>query len=116
MPKNSLLNNYDDWGYSAKEFRKDFKGKKRKRPKLRKFKYNPKDSWNKNRKAYMKSKEWDYIRKKVLVRDKYRCRFCHRRSRSMQVHHITYERLFAEDLNDLITLCGYCHAKHHGKI
>jgi hypothetical protein len=31
------------------------------------------------------------------------------------VHHITYERIYAEDLDDLITVCNRCHEKVHSK-
>ena len=64
--------------------------------------------------GYLKSEEWRIRRDLIKSRDRYRCRLCHS-AESLQVHHATYENRGAEKDNDLITLCGECHAKFHQK-
>ena len=61
---------------------------------------------------YLKSEEWRIRRDLIKSRDRYRCRLCHSTER-LQVHHATYENKGNEKDNDLITLCGECHAKIH---
>lgn len=61
---------------------------------------------------YLKSKEWNNIRQKVLNRDKYKCKCgC----KASQVHHLTYDHIFEENdfLDDLISVCKICHKKYH---
>lgn len=68
--------------------------------------------------AYIKSDEWQEIRKIVLERDNYHCMCC---GRSLQenavlaIHHNSYQHLFDErnHLDDLVTLCKVCHASVH---
>lgn len=62
--------------------------------------------------AYMKSPEWKKNRYPALVRDGFKCAMCGT-AKNLVVHHITYERLGHEDMDDLITLCKDCHAKVH---
>lgn len=68
-------------------------------------------------KRYMKSEEWELKKAERMKIDGYKCVMCGRpqnRCRFMQVHHITYSRLGAENvLTDLVTLCGSCHKKIH---
>jgi len=61
---------------------------------------------------YIVSKEWEAKRKERIKRDHYQCAMCGT-AKNLQVHHITYERLGHEELDDLITLCKDCHAKVH---
>ncbi len=63
---------------------------------------------------YIKSKKWNILRRKVLNRDNYTCQFCNSK-KDLIVHHITYNNLFNETLNDLITICYKCHIKVHRK-
>ena len=59
---------------------------------------------------YLSSQQWEAIRQKVINRDG-SCRAC---GDSIDcVHHITYERLFNEDLEDLAGLCQGCHEVIH---
>ena len=44
---------------------------------------------------YLLSPAWRALREKVLERDEYRCRFCES-SKNLEVHHLTYERIFSE--------------------
>lgn len=63
--------------------------------------------------AYLRSPEWDRRRRDAIARAKGSCRGCKTRRRSLEVHHISYERLGAEWPQDLVVLCTDCHAKVH---
>ena len=62
--------------------------------------------------TYLLSKEWKLIRKKILSRDGNRCQWCGD-YHSLHIHHLTYDRVYHEDLDDLITLCSQCHENYH---
>lgn len=61
---------------------------------------------------YLESPEWKSLRLKVLKRDKGRCQDC--RAKATEVHHLTYERVTKEALEDLVSLCCRCHRRRHG--
>jgi hypothetical protein len=69
--------------------------------------------WN-NYKEYLNSQKWYNKRNKVLERDKYLCQAC-LKNKAIQVHHLTYERVFDEPLFDLVSICLPCHEKLHKK-
>lgn len=57
---------------------------------------------------------WPAIRQAVLQRDNYRCR-CGSIT-SLQVHHLSYDRLDTpNEINDCITICLNCHKMIHKK-
>jgi hypothetical protein len=57
---------------------------------------------------YLASRGWAVIREKVRKRARNRCERCH--NGPMQgVHHLTYERVGAERLDDLQAVCNPCH-------
>jgi len=61
---------------------------------------------------YIASAEWAAKRAQRLEIDGHKCRTCGHTGEqwALQVHHVTYERLGGEDVeNDLITLCAACH-------
>ena len=65
---------------------------------------------------YLLSPEWRKLRNRTLERDGYKCQ--NKRcgsSENLEVHHLTYKRLYKERLSDLITLCRSCHKKEHGR-
>jgi len=62
--------------------------------------------------AYMHSREWCEVRQKRLKKDGYRCALCGT-TEHLEVHHLTYERLGRERIDDLITLCKTCHKQAH---
>jgi len=63
-------------------------------------------------KEYLKSDTWKIKRDKVIKRAKNKCEICNT-NRAWQVHHITYKRIFAERLSDLIATCETCHKAEH---
>lgn len=75
----------------------------------------PQDKYHK----YIKTDEWKSIRETVLSRDNNTCRCCGRTSddpkAALTVHHREYTHLFDEEnyLDDLITLCKFCHIGIH---
>lgn len=60
---------------------------------------------------YLKSPKWRSKCRAVMERDKYRCRFCGQPA--VQVHHLTYVRIFNEALYDLVAICKDCHELLH---
>lgn len=60
---------------------------------------------------YLESPEWASKRADVLERDRYTCQFKFRgcTRRAVQVHHLTYENVGNEPLEDLISVCIHCH-------
>lgn len=62
--------------------------------------------------VYLRSVHWQETRLEALERDGGRCQRCGATER-LQVHHITYERLWCEDPDDLVTLCRLCHRQEH---
>lgn len=62
--------------------------------------------------AYIRSGAWDIVRFERMRIDAYRCQICGDGT-DLQVHHMTYERLGAERMDDLVTLCGFCHELVH---
>ena len=60
---------------------------------------------------YLGSQEWRDIRDEVMCRDSRRCQSC--RDDAHVVHHLNYERVGNEDLDDLVSLCWDCHESHH---
>lgn len=63
-------------------------------------------------KLYLKSPEWEAKRQQALERDNRECRGCGCK-KNLQVHHIRYDNLGHEPLNDLTTLCAECHKAVH---
>lgn len=61
---------------------------------------------------YLKSEKWKELRLEVLKRDDFLCRKC-TTEKACHVHHLTYERLGREKLEDLISICFDCHIKEH---
>jgi 5-methylcytosine-specific restriction endonuclease McrA len=61
---------------------------------------------------HMKSDYWRKIRFQAFQRDKHKCRHCGS-GMNLVCHHITYENLGNESLDDLLTLCKRCHYNVH---
>jgi FtsK/SpoIIIE family len=63
---------------------------------------------------YLTTPEWQATRKRILKRDNYTCQGCSATGVVLNVHHWTYERLGAEDNDDLTAVCQKCHDEIHG--
>lgn len=63
--------------------------------------------------AYIASAEWAEKRRRAFAVHGTFCRSCGRNNVTLHVHHRTYERLGAEQLEDLVILCDTCHAGVH---
>lgn len=61
---------------------------------------------------YISSELWLTIRKRVLDRDGWHCRFCGQRGSGI-VHHIQYTKgnLSGSHLKHMVTVCSCCHRK-----
>src|SRR5215203_1694501 len=62
--------------------------------------------------AYLKTDWWAFVRRRCMARAWNACERCQCRP-ARQVHHLTYERLGAERLDDVIAVCPQCHAEMH---
>lgn len=63
-------------------------------------------------KVYLATDHWKAVRERTMRRDKYRCQRCGSR-KSLEVHHLNYDRVGKERLGDLVTLCYRCHRREH---
>jgi hypothetical protein len=63
---------------------------------------------------YIKSDAWLEKRHRVWRRDGMRCVECGS-AMNLQCHHLTYENLGNEPLQDLVTLCRSCHSEKHDR-
>lgn len=66
--------------------------------------------------SYLESKEWLAIRVELLYTRGCTCEKCKKdfEPQKLQIHHITYDRLFNELPSDLLVVCGKCHMEIHG--
>lgn len=78
------------------------------------YKKKRNDDWKEKYPAYLQTQEWKIKREEVFRRDNYLCQFCHHYS-ATQVHHLSYDNIFNEPLEDLVAICRTCHDKHHNK-
>lgn len=73
---------------------------------------------SRHQKAYLKyleSEHWAQIKLDLYAVRGFQCEVCFS-TRSIQVHHKTYERIGREEPQDVILLCRPCHKKAHGLI
>jgi 5-methylcytosine-specific restriction endonuclease McrA len=66
-------------------------------------------------KRYLKSEQWDNLRRATLRRAGYKCEGCGCANRRLEVHHRHYRTLYHESLDDLQCLCAVCHRAAHGR-
>ena len=67
---------------------------------------------------YLRSDDWQHIRKIKLQFADHLCEQCRRPaspSNPLDVHHLTYERFGHENLTDVQVLCRECHQTAHGR-
>lgn len=66
----------------------------------------------KNYQNYLKSGHWKTVKTNLYKLKAYRCFFCGNKER-LNAHHITYENINNEKIEDLVYLCIRCHKKLH---
>ena len=86
---------------ASRQYTEDFK---RREFLLQKAKYD----------EYLQTPIWKQKAAIVKERDKHLCQMC-LIEKAVDVHHITYERIFNELTSDLISVCRSCHSKIHNK-
>jgi 5-methylcytosine-specific restriction endonuclease McrA len=74
-----------------------------------------KNKWRAMYDSYMRSEQWAQKRREVIERDQGICGIC-RDAGISEVHHLTYERVGREALDDLVGVCSACHAIEHGRV
>jgi 5-methylcytosine-specific restriction endonuclease McrA len=62
--------------------------------------------------VYLRSEWWRKRRRRALERAKWCCEECGN-GVGLDVHHLIYDRLYAEEDSDLQVLCRGCHVKAH---
>lgn len=60
---------------------------------------------------YLSTDDWKSLRRQVLERDNYKCHVCG--TTANRVHHLTYQNIYNEDLDDLVGVCAGCHQAIH---
>jgi hypothetical protein len=68
---------------------------------------------------YLASEEWYNLKIDLIQLRGFNCENCGQTKkdpRHLQIHHLTYERLYNECASDLLILCARCHMKEHGLI
>lgn len=70
--------------------------------------------WWKRYNTYLKSSKWKAKRKMMFELRGRACEKC-RSTKRLQVHHLTYKRVFNELPEDLLIVCHSCHEKIHGR-
>lgn len=61
-----------------------------------------------NYKEYLASREWAALRQQVRARSNGGCERC-KVGKHESTHHVTYERVGREKLDDLLAVCNACH-------
>jgi 5-methylcytosine-specific restriction endonuclease McrA len=64
--------------------------------------------------TYLKTNHWKWRRRHYLESVEHRCERCGL-DWATEIHHLSYERLYAEPDADLIALCRPCHIHMHFK-
>lgn len=62
---------------------------------------------------YLKSIKWRNFSNRVKAQRNHTCEICGVKSYTLHAHHLTYERVFQENPNDIQVLCADCHYKEH---
>ena len=64
------------------------------------------------RSVFLRSPFWKAVRRAVLKRDRRRCQCCSTRT-NLDVHHLSYARMWEGCLGDLLVVCRFCHIEVH---
>ena len=64
--------------------------------------------------GYLHSLHWlEFKRRAIRERGKNGCELCCKKDCPLEVHHLTYDTLGKETLNDVRVLCRSCHHRNH---
>ncbi|SMB96314.1 Resolvase, N terminal domain [Thermanaeromonas toyohensis ToBE] len=63
---------------------------------------------------YLKSEKWQEFRKAVIEHYGYQCVLCGEK-KGLEVHHLHYETLGCECVDDVVVLCRDCHVRVHSE-
>ena len=72
----------------------------------------PRDEYKEKYHAYLKSPKWYAKRDARFAIDDWQCVRCGS-AEEIQCHHVSRERMFNEELTDLVTMCKRCHHSRH---
>lgn len=72
------------------------------------YRFNPKGDYQ----AWLQTDEWQRIRQEAIERADHCCADCGA-TRRLQVHHLHYRNVGAEQPEDLVVLCESCHSWRH---
>lgn len=61
---------------------------------------------------YLRSSQWHATRNAAMARAGFKCQLCSS-TKTLHVHHNTYERVGNEQPTDLCVLCENCHRRFH---
>ena len=61
---------------------------------------------------YLFTPEWKEKRELAFQRDNYTCQEC-KKHPAIHAHHLTYDRIYHEKIEDLQSVCAECHAEIH---
>ncbi len=66
---------------------------------------------------YMQSSQWSTLKQQRLAIANHQCESANcQATTNLECHHLTYERLTQENLDDLLILCRYHHQQIHDKL
>lgn len=68
---------------------------------------------NKLYKAYLQTKHWRTFREFALEKRGRKCEDCGKADGFFDIHHLTYENIGEEQLEDVLILCRTCHKARH---
>jgi hypothetical protein len=65
------------------------------------------------RPSYLNSEHWEAFRRLYFAKNKPKvCDFC-KANKKLDLHHVTYERIGRERLDDVVAICRSCHDEIH---
>ncbi len=67
-------------------------------------------------KQYLLRKQWADMKVDLITLRGAKCERCEKKTLKLHLHHLSYDRLYNEEPEDLELLCAGCHATDHGII
>lgn len=96
--------------FMDEELRENFYDKVNQKRDLKKEMFENGDSYYNE--VYLKSDEWRRKRNHIISRDSGKCVICDK-TNNLNVHHITYNHVYNEPSEHLLTVCRDCHENIH---